>query len=260
MASRIKIWQWPNVLGLDAAAIAMAWMGVFAAYSEGNPPDAATYLVLGLSVWLTYLADRLLDVQNRPMHRLLSKRHRFAKRNRILLWRLWLLVLLFAFALAVFRLNPTQLWKGTILLCVCLAYTVLNQLLSKAYFPKEIFVAGIFAAGTQIFITGANMGPPVLLFGLLCLINCLLIAEKEKAVDARLRVQSAMGQVPFPVLGSVALIAFALEPMSSLGLTLFAPGIALALLFYFRQLIEVEAFRVLCDAVLLLGPAVYFFA
>lgn len=233
-------------------------MAVFAAHPEGSVPGATAYIVLGLSVWLTYLADRLFDTQSRAMEQLISTRHRFAKRNHTRLWRIWLVILLGNVAIALIGLTKTQLLQGSILLLVALSYTLLNQLLSKRYFPKEIFVAGIFAAGTQVFIEDTNFGAPVILFGLLCLMNCLLIAEKEKQVDARLEVRSAIRHIPLPVLAIILLITLTLDAMSHLRATLLAPGIVLTLLFCFRHRITVESYRVLCDSALFIGPLVFF--
>lgn len=259
MVSRIQIWQWPNVLGLDAAVIAVAWMAVFAAESK-SCPGAAAYLVLGLSVWLTYLADRLFDTRHRPMRQLISIRHRFVKRKRILLWRLWMLVLVVNLTLAVLGLSETQFWRGGVLLAFCFAYTLLNQRLSKRYFPKEIFVAGIFAAGTQVFLEATVPRASLLLFGLLCLVNCLLIAEKEKAVDAHMHLRSARGQIPLSLLVSILLITTMLGTVSGMRLSLLASSLALTALYCGRHRIAVESYRVLCDAVLLLGPLAYFLA
>lgn len=84
----IRLWQWPNLLALDAALIALAWQAAFAA-ALGNEVSAAAQIVLGLSVWLTYMADRLFDVAKRPLQQLHSTRHQFAKQHRKTLWRCW---------------------------------------------------------------------------------------------------------------------------------------------------------------------------
>ena len=76
-----------NLLALDAACIAVAWQALVVD-SMGPPIGLPERMVLALSVWLTYVADRLLDVRTRAASTLLSARHRFAKRRRTL-WMLW---------------------------------------------------------------------------------------------------------------------------------------------------------------------------
>jgi hypothetical protein len=251
----IRVWQWPNVLGLDAACIAMAWLKVFAMHAHTTEyPGAAAYIVLGLSVWLTYLADRLFDVRERPFEALLSARHRFAKFHSRKLWTVWGLLLSAALLTAVNFLQAFQLRNGFWLLIVALIYSLLNQLCSKHFFPKEIIVAAIFTAGTQVFLSAPQPNLPVLLLALLCLTNCLAIAERERAVDARLRVHSLAGHLSPGWLWTLIASTCVLATLSPLASALIPSAAALALFFYYRDSIPTETYRVLCDGALLLGP------
>lgn len=259
VAPSIRPWQWPNVLGLDAAVIAMAWLAVFAAHARPSEhPGNFAFLVLGLSVWLTYLADRLFDVNSRPAEALLSKRHQFAKAHSRRLWVFWGLLLLMALALAVGGLKPFQLHAGCWLLIASLLYSLLNQLCSHRFFPKELFVAGLFAAGTQVFRIRPQLDLPVLAFALLCFVNCLAVAERERAVDARLRVHSLAQHLSGRRLAALFGMTCALAAGSELRLALLPSALALALLAYGKHFISGESFRVLCDASLLIGPTLYF--
>ncbi|MFP4157867.1 MAG: hypothetical protein ACLFU4_09650 [Opitutales bacterium] len=254
----IRAWQWPNALGLDAAVIAAAWLGVFAA--QLRPPEhpgAAAYLVLGLSVWLTYLADRLFDVNGRPADALLSARHRLTKKYSRSLWQVWGLLLAITVLIAVSSLHPFQLRAGCFLLVACLVYSLLNQLWSKHFFPKEIFVAVIFTAGTQVFLSVPQLNLSLLVFSLLCFMNCLAIAERERAVDAQLCVHSLAGHLSQRWLWTLIAGTCILATLSPLAPALLPSAAALALVFYCRDSIPAERYRVLCDGSLLLGPLFY---
>ncbi|MFQ3271378.1 MAG: hypothetical protein ACI9A1_001702, partial [Lentimonas sp.] len=133
---RIRIWQWPNLLALDAALIALVWQAAFAA-ALGFPVSTTAPVVLGLSVWLTYMADRLFDVARRPVEQLQAVRHRFAKQHARKLWTLWSCTLILNIGLAFTGLSINELCNGFILLAICLLYTGLNQALSRRFFPKE---------------------------------------------------------------------------------------------------------------------------
>lgn len=251
----IRLWQWPNVLGLDAAGIAVAWLSVFTTHARPpEQPGAAAYIVLGLSVWLTYLADRLFDVSGRPEEALLSIRHRFTKTHSRRLWAAWGLLLGIAILTAVCCLQAFQLKAGFLLLIACLVYTLLNQLCSKRFFPKEVFVAAIFTAGTQVFLSTPQLDLSVLGLALLCLTNCIIIAERERGVDARLEVHSLAKHLSTRWIWALIGVSCGLVAFSQLPLAMLPPGIALALLFHRRTSIPVESYRVLCDASLLLGP------
>lgn len=253
----VKFWQWPNLLGLDAAAIACAWMAVFAARrGTVSAPGAAAYLVLGSSVWLTYMADRLLDARPRPLADLLALRHRFAKQNQPALWGLWSLTLLATAGTALATLTRTQLQMGATLLLAALTYTALNLCWSKYFFPKEFLVAALFAAGTQVFLPNPKLDLSVLVFTLICLGNCLAIADKERTVDARLRTRSLALWVSASgitlLLLAAALLALDCHPIPAL----LGSALCLTLVFLLRHRLPTETYRVLCDASLLVGPAV----
>ena len=117
----MRFWQWPNILAFDASAIALAWLWIFAAEQCVTLP-AGAYAVLALSVWLTYLSDRLLDAGQRPASDLLSQRHRFAKRHRSALWQLWSGVLMLNLWVAANALDAAQLQRGFGLLEVLLCH------------------------------------------------------------------------------------------------------------------------------------------
>lgn len=254
---RIRLWQWPNLLALDAALVALAWQAAFTQIL-GLQISMAAQIVLGLSVWLTYMADRLFDVAKRPLQQLHAARHRFAKQHFRPLWSIWGGALITDIALALAGLSLNELRNGAVLLALCLLYTALNQALSRKFFPKELCVASIFAGGVIVFLLpNATLWAPAGSFALLCLINCLLIGAKERSVDAALQVRS-LARLPAQ-LTIVLEIACALSLcfldrawMLPLGLSL---GVLL-ILHCIQKRLSVESFRVLTDSALLIGPGV----
>lgn len=255
----IRLWQWPNLLAVDAAIIAAAWMAVFATRASApGDPGITAYLVLAASVWLTYMADRLFDVSGKPLHQLASDRHHFAKRHTCQLWCVWLLVLGGSVLLAAWGLSPEQFKRGAMLLIVALIYTALNRLCSKRFFPKELLVAIIFTAGTQVFLNPPVLDLAVMAFALLCLSNCLIIADRERSIDARLQVCSLtrfVGHRTLPVLITLCLASAA---ASQLRHALLPSAFGLTLAYTLRRRFPLETFRVLADTFLLLGPLVVF--
>lgn len=258
MQPPIQHWQWPNLLALDAALIAVAWQ-VALANAMGLALPMAACVVLALSVWLTYLADRLLDVAQRPADQLLSTRHAFAKRHTRMLWRIWTAVLTLNVMTAFFSLRAVGLQKGFLLLLLCLIYTALNQRLSRRFFPKEAFVALIYTGGVVVFQQAPIPTTFAWFFALLCFFNCLIIGVKEKSIDAKMQVHSIAPVVAERWLGVGALflhlLVILVAPPTAIAMS--AGFLALGLLHILRSRIKVESFRVLADMSLLVPPVVW---
>ncbi|MDQ8193234.1 hypothetical protein QEH59_02275 [Coraliomargarita sp. SDUM461004] len=250
-----KIWQWPNVLAFDAALIAALWLMTLERMHHLEL-GWKVHTVLALSVWLTYLADRLCDVKSRNTANLLSVRHRFSKYYTPQLWRLWFIVLIINLAMAT-QLTWTQQKHGAQLLAVCLVYTLLNQKLSRRFFPKESCVALIYAGGVAVFLPQAIPWGFFEAFAFLCLLNCLMIGAKERQIDSKMQVHSLATVVTERYLTPLALCAAGLSLWSEIDLAyeLAFSFILIALIHGLRQRISIEGFRVLLDASLLIAPA-----
>lgn len=77
-----RFWYGFHGLGLDAVAVALVWLGIFAQVT-GARLGAVNYGVLGVAVWIVYLADRLADGWSGTGT---QSRHQFAVRHcRILI-------------------------------------------------------------------------------------------------------------------------------------------------------------------------------
>ena len=253
MDPSIRLWQWPNILAIDTALVAILWqLGLVRALN--TEIGWAASAVLGLSVWLTYVADRLFDVRSREKVALFSLRHQFAKRYRQALWYAWFVLLAMNLLLAR-QLTGMQLKNGCLLLIFCLLYTILNQKLSRHFFPKEICVALIYASGVIIFMPVAYPLGFFGVFALLCLLNCLMIGAREKVIDAKMHVHSIATLVAERWLTLFALFGAGLAIWRGgelwLGLAI-SLGL-LGLLHGLRRRISMETFRVLADASLVLG-------
>ncbi|MFT4901659.1 MAG: hypothetical protein ACI81V_000933 [Lentimonas sp.] len=254
-APRPELWHWPNILSIDAAGIALAWLWAFA-HAFDSTLHAGAYLVLGASAWLVYAADRLLDVAPRKSEQLLSHRHRFAKAHARPLWLLWAIVLLADIALAFTTLSTYQLRHGFVLLGAAILYTLLNQKLSKRCFPKEICVALIYAGGVIVFLNGHLPWLPALSFALLCFLNCALIGIKEQSIDRALEVDSLARHLT----GNKLWLGFGLTALSlplvpaPLNWGIGSSLALLALVQLRHARLQIETFRVLADAALFAGP------
>lgn len=250
----VSFWQWPNILSIDSALIAVAWQWIFA-MAAGITLSAAAYCVLGVSVWLTYMADRLFDVRGRNDRQLLSFRHQFAKQHESVLWLIWSSLLLLAMTAALIGLSDVQLLRGFVLLGVCLAYTLLNQLLSKRFFPKELLVALIFTGGVIVFIEAPMPPFATLCFAMICFMNCLSIGMNERAIDDALQVRSVSDYCGPIQIWVLYVLAFAALPFTEYRLAVSLGFVMIALFVWLirRHKFKVETYRVVLDASLLIG-------
>lgn len=78
--TRLPWWRWPNLLALDAVAVALVWLEVFGKMS-GARVTAVEYAALGVAVWVVYGADRLMDSRLPPDEGARHERHWFAARH-----------------------------------------------------------------------------------------------------------------------------------------------------------------------------------
>jgi hypothetical protein len=250
-----SLWQWPNMLALDAAWIAVLWQQWM-----GRTTGAAAW-VLGLSVWLVYTADRWLDTRKLPAQRLLTNRHRISHHWQHILIPLWIVVLLADVLIAIAGLSTIQLQNGLVLLGICLSYTL--AVYRHLRIPKELLVALIFTAGTVLFQIGQIPQSTLWIsaFGLFLLVyaNCTMIAARERTIDLNMGRSSMMLQYPnslrwarggLILLGIIGLALSATHSTHYLLFTICATG--MLLLGKHASQLPPETFRVITDTILLL--------
>ena len=182
-------WLWPSVLSLDAPLVAVIWQLSVGKISH-QPICIGASFVLFLSVWLTYAADRLLDVKKHRKKSLKTIRHQWTLKYYAKLWQVWSFILLINLLIAFNFLEYWQLKQGFWLLGACLLYTLFNQLLSQYWFPKEALVGIIFSAGNLVFHNCSHLMDFFVISSTLFFLNCLIISLKERDINSMLNERS----------------------------------------------------------------------
>ena len=264
----IAWWLWPHLLSLDAPLVAVVWQGCWARAAHERLPWCHPG-VLGLGVWLIYLADRLADSTRAAPGDLVTARHAFHAQRRVALS-----FLAAAAAAALVLLTPcvlsrAEFFRGLLLLALAAVYFWLihgrPQPGWTRRLPKEAAVGGMFAVGTAFFPwCQGGMERPALwagaaIFGGICFCNCALITVWERhAQDVRSR-YSLLNAFPW-LAARLRGLCLVLAGLSGAGLLLtgsppFLPlalgGLFLAVLDHQQKRISPDALRVLADAALL---------
>jgi len=192
MTRRPKWWQWPTILSLDAPAVALAWQALVAAEVRVRLNPFAV-VVLGVSVWLSYAADRWLEGWRLRPEQVRTQRHSFYQRLRWAVAPIWILALGADLWAALAGLSAREFWFGAALLPLVLAYVLSHQFVHRDRrwrLPKEICVALLLAGGIAAFAAArlpifqvGRVIVPIGLFLLLAFGNCALISVWERAVD-----------------------------------------------------------------------------
>ena len=261
-------WLWPHLLSLDAPLVALVWQRWWAR-SAGLALPPSREIVLGLGVWLIYLADRLTDTFDKNRCQDGTARHIFSGRRRQLLQPLAWLVALTLAAVTPHWLCGAEFQAGLGLLTLAAGYFWLVHGWPgqgwAAYLPKEAVVGGMFGAGSVFFVAcrSAHLSRALCLgvglFAAVCFLNCALITKWERnARDLRERASLLNA---FPRLSArlrfacLALAALALAVSGACASMLAVPvavsALLLAVLDACETRMSTDALRVLADIVLL---------
>lgn len=179
------------MLSLDAPVVVILWQWLFAC-AVGVELRWPLAFVLGVSVWLAYVADRWFEGWRLTPDRIRTVRHRFYQRHRRSVAAVWLVVFTADLEVAIARLDRHELLAGLILLAPVLAYLLSHQFMHRHHpwrAPKEICVATLLGCGAAVFIiaqpgaTWARLIEPFSLFTALCFANVALISTWEYEVD-----------------------------------------------------------------------------
>lgn len=247
-AAPARLWLWPNLLSLDAPVVAVLWQLLFArCFQVAVDPLAA--LLLLMTVWLIYTADRTLDAWRGDVG---SPRHEFYRRHWRELLPVWMTVLGFTAWLAAERLPEGLFLRGLILLAAVGVYFALVHS-SVLRLHKEAAVGVLFALGASLVAWGKVKTPAdittILLFSGLCWMNCIAIQKWE---GEKLDWSPSIAAI---VVGcAAATLLYAHRPV--LGGAELASAFGFLLLDRVRPRLSADAVRVLAD-VALLSPVLF---
>lgn len=236
---------------------------------------------LFLTAWLIYLVDRLADALSLQANSPRSARQQFCLRHK----RLWLglipVVGLIDAAIILPCLNRDVITSGACLGGVAALYLAVNYAFNEVWevVPlKEITVGFLFSAGTLLVVifkfallpTIVGRSPALLamlLFAILCSLNCMSIAVWERDLDRAQRKHSIATRcsgigVPiriFCIVVAVAALLLAAIASSFLPIAIsLSVGAALLAILHFVAITNDER-TALADLVLL-TPLAFFFA
>lgn len=168
----IAFWLCPQVLSLDAPAVAVTWQWLFAR-SFHIPVPLSVLFVTGASVWMIYAGDHLLDVKVGAIY---SARHRFVFRH-LRSYRVALAAIALMTFVAAWHLPPSIWACGVAVAAAVFAYLAAvhsGRAFLRRYWPKEFVVGAVFAIGSSIatWTATSHAWPSITLFAALCIINC----------------------------------------------------------------------------------------
>ena len=259
--SKVALWEWPNVLSLDAPLIAALWQSLFA-HTSGAALGWPYALLLYAAVWLIYSADRWLDGRTLGEGARTQRHLFYARCGQVILW-CWLGVGAATFTASLFLLTQAQFWGAAALGTLMLGYLSRRHRGDRTTHPKELQIAVIFALGVVFLPLLSGMSAPLLLcgglFGVLIFLNCAYIARWEGDLDQ----ETAPFAVRAPWFDAhLGLLALAFALLCGVGGVLFGPlrplftalTLSALLLYGLEHLsspLSPAARRVLADAALL---------
>ena len=259
--------------------VAVLWQTLFLR-CLGAPVRWLPALLLFLTVWLIYVADRLLDARNGAVT---TPRHQFYRRSFRWVLTAWMIVLASTAGMVFLGFaNPLLLRGGAMLAAVFLYLASVHCLPARAGWIglKEAMVAVLFALGTSLPAWGqirtAHDALTVVLFSMLCWLNCIaieqwesdtgrlgIIAREEKRLPGRSVVaqskKDGFARLPVaPIAGIIAVAGMAVlhHDRPILAGAESASLFALVLLDGLHHKLSRDALRVLAD-VALLTPLVF---
>lgn len=255
---RYPIWSYLNTGAIDAPLISVAWYLYFAQKSPETSINVLHCLILGPSVWLGYMADRLFDIHFRKEAQLSSLRHQFCKEYETILWTLWKIILITTVILSLYVLNSDKIFVGLFFVFFILLYNLLNQCFPKKRFPKEFFIAVIFAYGTLFFIDGALNVNNLTNFGLICFLNCVILTHKDSEVDDLMGVSSWTHSFSHRFIFAMTLLSsiYYLIALKGILNPFFATSLISMLLHISSHYFDEEQFRVIMETLYIIIPIV----
>lgn len=265
---------------LDAPVVAIAWQWLFA-HCLHMAVSAWARGALFLTAWLIYLVDRLADALSLHANSPRSARQQFCLRHKKLCLVLIPIVGLIDAAIILLRLNHDVITSGACLGGVAALYLAVNYAFSEVWevVPlKEITVGFLFSAGTLLVVIPTFALAPsivgrlpallaMLLFAILCSLNCMSIAVWERDLDQAQRKHSIATRcsgvgVPIRVFcivvaATALLIAAVDSSLLPIAMSLSVSAALLAILHFLS--IGNDERTALADLVLL-TPVAFFFA
>lgn len=180
----IQFYRLLNILSLDVAIGAMI-SASFMAHLLKVELLLRGLLCLGLTVWLIYTADHLLDARKTKTNAS-TERHRFHQRHFKIIFLCEVLVL-FAVIVMLFFLRPSVLLWGSGLAILVVVYFFVQI---KLGFLKELFGAVLYSCGVLLpAVALSNSGIPdyseipITIFVFTALINLMLFSWFDQEHD-----------------------------------------------------------------------------
>ena len=244
------LWLLPNVWSVDAPMVAVAWQALLAECT-GTPLRMVARVILFLTVWLIYIADRLLDTRQ-PAQAPEPERHQFYRVHRRAAYVTAAMILATDAVLILLELLPVVFRTGLLTFAGVSVYFFILHGMSIS-FPKEAAVAILFTIGTFLVAFTRtpqpvmNLLPAAVSFCLLCLANLLAIEYGERAMP----VKSGRWYLVW-VLALAIICPIAFPGRWSYAIAMSAAS--LALIHSLGNRVGLAARRVLVDAVLLAPP------
>ncbi|HQQ82029.1 MAG TPA: hypothetical protein PK059_02515 [Cyclobacteriaceae bacterium] len=191
-------WRVISLTSIDVAVGAVVSSSV-AMHLRGVVIDAVILTVMGLTVWIIYAIDHLMDIWKlvKPAS---SERHVFFQQYATVLTRL-MAFLLFVDGLLVLWLPVRVVVGGALVGAVSLLYLLMQH---RLHWVKEIFGAVLFTAGTwlpamALGSTGIRVVDyfAIIIFLLIALLNLLVFSrhdEQEDRSDQRTSAATQLGR------------------------------------------------------------------
>ena len=188
----IRPWHLINLLSLDAVTVGLTWQLVFTLQFFDRFPSLVESSIIGISIWLAYTADRILDSRRLQCELPHSSRHSFHRQFRTLICFLWILALGLNVVLITRFTSTDQIKWGVVCLLLVFLYLLNAQKNNWTVrrIPKELQAGLIFSFGVSLVCWPAapqQIFSPLLaatlLTGSLFSINCTTVAFWERQLD-----------------------------------------------------------------------------
>lgn len=262
-------WLWPNLLGLDSPAVAVSWQILFSRAFDTEFP-MVLHLILGLSVWCIYLADRLYDTLRTDAAAMATDRHRFTRRYFKPLAAALCIAAAANLALIIRCVPQNLIVSGLITAALLGVYYVIRLrggARLAALIPREILCGMLFSLGCVITphayaepgTIGVRFWLGAFLLGLACSASCILISIWEREEDSATSDHSVASGNPrivrhigaaIAVIGACSL-ALAFTGARAIHLAIALSSCAQGTALHFDKRLSKPMLRVLGDAVLL---------